>query len=170
MRSKPMAVFPLVALGACGFADDVDPPEQHAFEGSFNPLADRFAALGGSVAALSAGAGTTISFSIHGLDPEMEVSWKLSEGVCESPQDAVVDPAAFQPLEADDTGQIRTGDDRQPPGGDTTSTPNPTFGGQLNPELRYAVELFEGDSASGDPIACADLENVEDPGSSSGGA
>lgn len=173
MRTRFLVLAPTLMLGSCGFADSVDPPEQFYFDGSFEPLTDDFPDLGGSVAALTRGNAVTVSFSIHGLEPETEVTWLFAEGVCENPGGVVVDPGLFPPFEADQQGRIQTGqngtgeppgDPGEPgtPGGDPL--PNPGFQGNLSPDNRYLVQLFEGDSAEGDPIACADLGDAEDPG------
>lgn len=173
MRTRFLALVPALVLASCGFADSVDPPEQFYFEGTFEPLTDEFPDLGGNVAALTRGSVITVSFSIHGLEPETEVSWLFAEGVCDTPGGVVVDPGLFPPFEADQQGRIQTGRNggAQPPGEPggpeapgADPLPNPEFLGNLRPDNRYLIQLFEGDSAEGDPIGCADLGEGEDPG------
>ena len=174
MDSRLIPAMSIFLLAGCGLADSVDPPQQYAFDGTFAPLTEDFPELGGTVAAITQDE-TTVSFNVHGLEPQADMMWKLTEGSCDAPGAPVVDPEAFSPLTTDETGRLVTGEGGTDlpggPGEDEPDDPppNPVFFAQLSPDSTYAVLLFEGDTTEDqEPIACADLGDGEDPTTSNG--
>lgn len=163
---KKTATLALLLLpgASCGFSDQVAGPQQIAFEGEFMP-ATAGSSVTGTAVALGGGGVTTLGMDLSGLEPDMEASWVMRLGACGGTGTRVVDPALFPPFEADAEGRVVTGDDPETDDPDDPGVADPIeppqFGFRLEEDAEYAVEIFEGESGTGNLLACADMEPTE---------
>lgn len=141
-RIAPVAVV-LLAVVSCGLTD-VEGPRAVGYEGSFEAVAPDLVVTGDAAAVTQFGE-TQASVLLSGLEPDTEFRWFLRTGPCDGGGEPVVHPSVFPELSTDSTGD---------------GTQEARWGGELEDDAEYSVDLFDGSVEDGERLACADLRQT----------
>lgn len=132
-------------LVGCGIADLDTQDAPDVFQGTFHPV-DPTRMIEGDVAAISRGGQTEIGLGLSGLSPNSSHSWTIRRNACEEEGEQLLEVATFPSFQTDDEG---------------SGTHGVVLQGMLDPQERYAVEVFEGEVDLGALMACGTLSAVQ---------
>ncbi len=146
---RSIVILPaLLLLPACLNVDPVDPPNATQWQGEifpFDHVTDSDHEFSGSVAMLAFMGRTEFQVLLWDATPGVWYGWSVRTGGCLDSGQQVGFPGDFPAfvIEPSGSGQGFT-----------------TLSGNAPADMRYSLELFEEMDASGDPLACGELETI----------